>query len=125
MNTNTVQLVESFGSKLDQYIGVIAEKAGVATDYFWPIFVRQQLIEGYSMLILLFAILLITILMFRMGFKNIDSKKDNCKCGIGFGIAAVFSFILLVTVPANGVMSVEKVLNPEYFAVKSITEMVK
>jgi hypothetical protein len=50
MDTNTEQVINQFGNKLDNYIQITASKLGVATDHFWPIFVRQQKIRRFLFL---------------------------------------------------------------------------
>lgn len=138
MDTNTVQLIESFGKKMDGYFSALAAKAGVATDHFYPLFVRQQTIEGIITLIALTIGVVITILMFKMALKNVDNNYDGysrnnhqgeaakfAKTVIGFVLGSVFTLLLIIMIGTDGMTTVGKLLNPEYYAVNSLVQMVK
>ena len=138
MDTNTVQLIESFGKKMDGYFSALAAKAGVATDHFYPLFVRQQSIEGITTLISLTILLVIVVLLFRMALKNVDNKYNGysnnndageamkfAKTLIGFILGAVLTLLLIITIGTDGMTAIGKLLNPEYYAVNSLVQMVK
>ena len=129
MNTNTVQVVEKFGEKLDEYLGALANQAGVAAEHFYPIFVRQQTIEGFVGLVLILLFSIVVFVFLRMGFNNIvNFQNDNAagiKCPLGFIGGVVLTIILLCILLNDGSTVVGKIVNPEYFAVKSLVEMVR
>jgi len=131
MDTNTVHLVEKFGDKMDQYFQALADKAGVATDHFWPIFVKQQYIEGISLLVLLMIGFIACVLLFRMGInhvENFDSRnypKSTPKVLIGFIAGTILSAIVFIGFATEGSATIGKIINPEYYAVQSLVQMVK
>lgn len=130
MDTNTVQLIEKFGSKLDQCFSVLAEKAGVATDYFWPLFVQKQQTEGIITTIVFVLGIILCFSMFRMAYKTTDSLKETdrgeptVKEVLGYGIGSVLCIMLFIEI-SNLIMSIQKIIIPEYFAIQSLIDMIK
>ena len=124
MNENTTQLMEKFGDKLDHHLQALAIQAGIATEHFWPIFVRQQMIEGVTSLFAMVLSALIAFFLFKM-FIN-SSKEDNSpKNVIGFVFGMVLSIMCFGIMINEGANSIGKIFNPEYYAVQSLVEMVK
>ena len=80
VSPTATQLVEKFGDKLDQYITVLASKAGVAADHFYPIFVRQQVITGIFELSLMAIGLISGIGLICLGISNDSEKMKPNKC---------------------------------------------
>lgn len=136
MDTNTVQVIESFGTKLDTYITALASKAGVAADHFYPIFVTQQRIEGITSLACWVILAVITVFVIRFSLKNISLANDKEKSygeqgtaeikSIVSGIAGAGSaLILLISFGSSSTATIGKIINPEYTAVQSLVKMVK
>ena len=133
MDTNTLQIIENIGDKLSGCFNVLAEKAGVAADHFYPIFVRQQMIESVTTLVFISLGLIFTVWLFRMGVGNL--KEANCgsenqnittgKAFVGFSLGAILALVLLMVIGENGTQLFAKILNPEYYAVQSLINMVK
>lgn len=135
MDTNTIQVIETFGTKLDSYLQVLASKAGVATDHFWPIFVHQQLISGTIFCIGYIIMLCLAFFLVRMAVRNIGPASDHdldnsvmctaaTKSFLGFTLGGIFIVVCLVGGPTFS-ESIGKVINPEYFAVQSLVQMVR
>jgi len=133
MDTNTTQVIEAFGNKLDQYLNVLAEKAGVATDHFWPVFIRQQSIEGYMELLSYIIVVVVGIWIIRVFQKNLPLSNERdpivalpafVKCLLA--VAAIFLLSIAFTVKTDDLgNSIGKIINPEYSAVQSLVRMVK
>lgn len=131
MDTNTVQVVTEFGNKLDSYIAVLASKAGVVAEHFYPVLVRQQVIEGWSSVALLLVSLIGCILAFTVVFKSIpkndpdDITPKQVVSSITGGVVGVILF--LITLFETGELStdISKINNPEFHAIKSLIQMVK
>lgn len=128
------QLVEKFGDKLDHYITALASKAGVAADHFWPIFVKQQMIEGiYAGCLwcmgLLIAISALTIAMLNNPYSSDEQAKQHPnalpKTIIGFIVFATLTSICAIAAIDVGQEIISKTFNPEYHAVQSLVNMVK
>jgi hypothetical protein len=147
MDTNTVEVIQSFGTKLDSYLQALASKAGVATEHFWPILVRQQMIEGLVPLVIgaiALSVLLYCIKVFRshIGLANesvsiphyADTPKQQAEQAAAYEklrkanasrfitvvsgfFGAICVFILLSTLWDSKVIA-GKILNQEYHAVQ-------
>lgn len=153
-NTNTAatvsvsptanQLVEKFGDKLDQFITAIANKAGVAADHFYPIFVKQQRIIGITNMSLILIGIVFVVLLARNGFNinkqyELEKAKENPSryCDrygrveypgtaiASFILAAVITVVVVITTMAIGADTIGQIANPEYSAVQSLVSMVK
>ena len=133
MDTNTVQLINSFGDKLDSYISALASKAGVAADHFYPVFVKQQAIEGWCGVLLFVLIAIFCLVFLTMALRNVGpaSSMDEkifvpaiAKTVVGFLVSIVLFCFTLGTGSELGV-NISKIYNPEYSAVQALVKMVK
>ena len=129
MDTNAVQVIETFGNKLDHYINALASKAGVAADHFYPIFVHQQTIEGVFAIVSLIGAGIGAALCFRMAIKNLGAKYSeedkSAKSVLGFILGAVLTLGFVIGFTSVGQQSVSQLINPEYYAVQNLVHMVK
>ena len=134
MDTNTVQIVQEFGNKLDGYIITLSDKLGVAADHFWPVFVKQQTVEGWTTIIGLFLALVGVFLFLKMALKNTEAANATggnnyylatAKCFAGWGVSVVLFTIFLACAVADGKIAISQIINPEYSAVSNLIRMVK
>lgn len=135
MDTNTVQVINAFGEKLDSYLNVLAEKAGVAADHFYPIFVQQQRLEGLTDLV--FFLIMLGVLIFCLvicvkslapSWDNSDEDKQNMaatKLALSGVVVLVLIIRILVFAHQDGGVMVGKIFNPEYAAVQSLVQMTR
>lgn len=130
MDTNTVQVVTEFGNKLDSYVSVLATKAGMAAEHFYPVLIRQQVIEGWSSIILALIGLVGCVLAFSLLSKSLTKDPGDMTpkrifsaiCGAIFGII----LFLITFINIGGLAtSVAKINNPEFYAVRYLVQMVK
>lgn len=129
MDTNTVAVVTDFGNKLDGYIAVLAEKAGVAADHFWPVLVQQQVIEGWGGVGLFGLVIVVLTAAIWLLVKSLPSEgecnpKQFVGCVVGAICGVIFFFLTCAnvsTMPAN----ITKICNPEFHAMQSLVRMVK
>jgi len=120
MDTNTVQVIEDMGNKLDHYINTIASKVGVAADHFYPLFVRQQMISGFLGCFFVVIGIIFIIVFLNLFIKSIKSKEYDNAFGWGWisFISILITSLILCTVAI-------KVFNPEYYAFQDLISMVK
>lgn len=124
MTTNELQVIEKYGDKAINALQSLADKAGQSVDHFYPIFVKQQMIEGsinLSMITFLIVFGMVVLL------RNKDVWTDNevsFKCLVT--ILGAFSFcigaLLMLLAGAN---IISQIINPEFAAVKQIMTMIK
>lgn len=131
MDTNTVAVIEKFGEKMDSFMGTLAEKAGVATDHFWPIFVQQQVISGYTSLGIAFFFVCIAAGLFLLGWV-IRNKEETVFGDHQHGTTVFFTIISIaicvivgIALGVSGPDVVGKILNPEFYAVQSLAQMLR
>lgn len=134
MNTNEIELISE---KISMAFSTLSEKAGVATDYFWPILVRQEFLTGLVSLItwLLFTGGSLYILYRIRREKFIEGSEDPTTSwptkylfiAIVFGIALFFTFCkALISSGDDGMVNwIGRIYNPEYYAFKNIITLIK
>lgn len=136
MDTNTIEIVTVLANKVENGIGIMAEKAGVAVDYFWPLFVKQQMIEGiwtFASFFLLLAFIILLFILGRKGFEMHEVSKGYytellpvswykfiCKfCAI------VFLAFWVLALSFESKTAVSKIFNPEIAAIKEVATLIK
>lgn len=131
MNTNTVEIITEFGDKLDQYLGVLAEKAGVASDHFWPLFVKQQTIEAISSLLMFGIFAIVAFVLIKIGtnafarFSVNNNDGDETLGGVTCASGIILTLFITIHLLFTGPKVIGKLLNPEYYAVQSLVQMVR
>lgn len=126
MDENTQQVITQLGDKLDSYINILAEKLGVAAEYVYPLFVKQQMIEGISTLSLIMLCCITSIICLIFGVKG--GNKKNWGDG-GYVIliftGGIMGIISICALGHNFTDCISQIMNPEYAAIQDIIQMVK
>lgn len=116
--------MENVEQKAIEILDAIAAKLGTGVDHFWPLFVQEQLIQGRIGLLSGLAILLATGFGARFMWLHISKCDDDMDRTLGKFIlclcALVFTSMGCVTL-----LGAEKLINPEYHALKAVLEMVR
>ena len=128
-STNTLEVIQTFGNKINSYIQIAAEKGNQTVEHFWPIIVRQQSIEAWTLIVGFFLIALTCTVLLIKANGNFENKNgDLTKSGI-FGIIAgivlIFDCLVMIINLGNNVNIVSKILNPEYSALQEVIRMIK
>lgn len=110
------------------FLSQLAEGLGTAAEHVYPIFVRQQVVEGASFLLILVIGIVVVCTCANNIFK-IASKDDTSDTeDVILGLSAAIGFISLIAV-VLGIFNVDihlgKIINPEYAAIKEIVGMIK
>lgn len=125
MDKETVQIILASGSAMLKEFAVAAK---TTAEHVYAVLVRQQFVEGISMLVGLavwsVAVFLITHKYIRPWY-NKASKDPYSDAGFAaavFFLATAFGFLLI-----SGFVSVAvgKLLNPEFYAMKFILDSVR
>jgi len=125
MTTNQVQLIEQFGSKIDGYVQVMANKAGVAAEHFWPVFIKQQQVEGIYTLIIIGVIALVGIGLLFYNRKQSFINDDNFPNLRLFTLIGGVILLILALFTTDGKIAITQITNPEYSAIMKVVEMIK
>ena len=115
---------EKIYEKATEYIETLASSLGVAAEHVYGILVRQQVAEGVTTLIMFGVIYLILGIILVVSAKKSDFTYD---CLANY--IAVIAVILMVFAAVIGLLTlggaIMKVMNPEYYAIKEIMDVIK
>ena len=129
MEKETVELINRAGDKIDSVLATLADKLGVATEHFYPVFVKQQYIHGFgSLAITIIAVTLASVLTVKVvrTIKSLEKEgfmpdRYVCLC-IFTGIVCLGAACCVGSFFDSGFA---KILNPEFYALKDIMELIK
>ena len=122
----------------------IASKLGVAVEHLWEVLVRQQHVQGIADLIwagigiIIIAGLCIFVPMFTKYAHRKYVREKEHRCGSPsdeeefFGtcqyavpvIGVILSIFIVVCTMLNLELGIQKLLNPEYFALKELLDTI-
>jgi len=124
MNTETTEItvnsdtITAVSDKVENAITIMADKLGMASDHFYPIIVKQQLISGWTYIGLSVPLFLIATFLIFMGTdKSIDQEDRNWALFIGL----IFYIFFIGVFGSN----IPQILNPEYYALMEIKQFIK
>ena len=125
--TNTLEVIQTFGNKIDSYIQIAAEKGNQTVEHFWPIIVRQQSIEAWVLIMGISLMILVCFVLLKRGIRDFINKETNDVSMSG--VLGIFSGFCLVCCISALVFNfsdiVAKLLNPEYTALQEVIKMIK
>lgn len=132
----------------------VAAKLGVAVEYLWEILVRQKFAEGVTNLIIAGILLVAIVVMCcvtpgivkHYSNKYKELREDRMKNGTGYHgshkissfeeddarrtaqdvpwiVFFIVLFMLVIVIPVT-IGGVQKLINPEYFAIKEIMDAI-
>lgn len=134
MNTNEIELITQ---KISTAFSTLSEKAGVATDYFWPILIKQEFYSGLASLLAWSAFTGISaFILFRIKDKTLLGDKDRCGDRMPtrymFITILLWGFIFAACIEATtgledgGLINwIGRLFNPEYYALRNILTLIK
>jgi len=122
-----IELTDKYGEKVTNAIEQLAAKIGAGVDYFWPLFVKQQAVDGWVSLIVVTGVFLVSLVYLILSRNRWHDTRANDISWYGVvGICAVFVLCISVAVFfVEGVSGVKQIMNPEYYAIKEIMQMIK
>lgn len=110
-----------------EVVMLIAERLGVATDYLWPILLRQARIEGLCGVFYIITGLIINIFIFRYVLRCMkiywratdDKIRENINTTMLWLFLPVF-LIITIAILANVNNILTALLNPEWYVIHNI-----
>lgn len=122
----------NLAEKFEIVFGQLAEKMGQGTEYFWPIFVKQQVVEAISLLGII-GVIFVTLVCCLIGIKRFapaakEERDDWYPASIAMFSCTIVSVILIVAMCinlSNYEVIATGLINPEYAAIKDVVKMVK
>lgn len=107
------------GDNIINLIRQLAEQIGTTTDKVFPWYVKQQVIEGWAFFVTCGLSFVVGVILVALTWKKCDwvySKGLIPFCIIGI----IFSLVALVISFLLGGDFAAKILNPEFYALKSM-----
>lgn len=112
------------GQNTQALIEKLAAQIGVTVDKVWPWLVRQQVVEGWSALAMIAAAVLLGACFLGVAYRLGKTRSDEVFMPFLLIGGTLFLGGLLVLL-MGGSYLVRQILNPEYFALKDLVQMVK
>lgn len=110
-------------SKVESYIGIIAEKFNAIAPEVWEILIKQQHIEFFCWLAHLPIFVLMWILVIFLFKKYFKTEDDGWQTGAVI-CSIIFGIITIIYLGWFGEV-LPRLLNPEYYAIKEILSSIK
>jgi len=108
--------------KVVEVLDTIALKLGVGVDHFWPILVEQQYVEAMRGPSFFIVGVLILIATYVYGNKLKTNITESLPGTAGFIFGSGF---LVVGLLSSVTKSIPQIINPEYYALKEIMDLLK
>lgn len=113
--------MENMGEQINIVLNEIAAKLGVASEYIYPILIRQARIEGVIGLIIMVISVTMFLLVLRKYFKTDFSNDDDgtsrfIMICILIGVTTVMFFIISAYLTST----LTALLNPEWYVFSNI-----
>lgn len=109
------------GSNITSLVERLAQQIGVTADKVFPWYVQQAYLEGVTTLVAIVVSWIVLMALLPFFVKGADWNYPNPKM---FG--AVICFVCLMpatlSIPFGGVESVRQIMNPNYYAMKMLTQ---
>ena len=120
MNTETA--IQTVADKVDLVVTTLATKMGVATDYFYPILVKQQIINGYiNLSFAALSLIAVGFFIFLGHWMHTDNSADEDYVGWAYFGGIVFATMFM----GQSYAGLVSIINPEYYALQEIAHLVK
>jgi hypothetical protein len=122
----TEQQVQQIIDGLGEGITKLSETMGVALPHLWEVLVRQQYVEGIIILLLWIPTLFAAIGIYKLLKIGTSDDFDYAEALLTFVFSAlVFLVIFSVILVGLSTSAIGKLMNPEYYAIKAVVEMVQ
>jgi len=113
------ETISSTVDKVENALGIMAEKLGMASDHFYPILVKQQLIEGWVHMGITIPLFIIGGLLFLIGLGKEHRGDEEGNWAVFIGLI----FYVIASLIFAGYLT--QILNPEYYALMEIKSFIK
>lgn len=106
---------------IDKVLDSLAARFGTTAEHVWTILVKQTFYEGISCFV---ASILCGVLLWFIGKTIKKIHKKDCD-GDLMGVFCVLFIVLVPIMAICGFEAFHRLLNPEYYAMQEIFELIK
>jgi hypothetical protein len=125
MDTNTMNVLNELGGKAETVIKQAADKVGQGVEHFWPIYVKQQMIQGWCQIGIWILMAIICAICWKV-FFHFARKPDRGEVSLSFGVITFFwTCGLMIALLVAGAQTISMVFNPEYSALQEVIKQFK
>jgi ABC-type uncharacterized transport system permease subunit len=114
--------------ELFKRLDIIGERLGVAANHLWAVLVRQGFATGIADAIVAVATLILALVAMKLARKWFGKAETETKLDFLFGcsiVAWIVAGILLIVCFTYTYDAALELVNPEYYALKTILEALK
>ncbi|ALA13110.1 membrane protein [Bacillus phage TsarBomba] len=132
MSDKAVNWLMDRADKLGGFIDELAKQLGVAATHVYEVLVKQQFVDGVSLLVKALIWLVVVAIVWFLVNKLIIKKwemfaDEGIEVLFGFVIAGAIVFTIIVA--WNEIdwitLGIKKLMNPEYYALQDLMDFVK
>lgn len=111
---------------IKQYIDELAQSLGVAAEHVYELLVRQQISDGIVTIIATTLIWVVLATAFYKAVKRDDFYESKVTVTFIIGVASgVGIFFALIIGSFESIAAVKQLINPEYYAIREIMDVIK
>lgn len=130
--SETERLVDKYSGQVKELVSDLAESLKVPVEYVWEVLTKQALVESFTFIIILILgfILMLPFMKFLKKVEDWDyiRDKDNNSLAGEFVfklILGILGFISFIIGLFHIHIIVQGIVNPEYYALNKIFELLK
>jgi hypothetical protein len=105
----------------------VAEKIGEGASFGWEVIIRQQIISGVLDVVIGVLGIFLAYFIYKLVRFFLKKQEENCygDWGLGAWLIAIFGSIPVVIMISCLFIGINKLLNPAYYAIKFLLEVIK
>ena len=125
------ELIDKYADKIEAGLTALAQQLQAPAEHVYELFVRQQVIEGVTILLLLLLGITLIVGCIITGFRNMKRISGVCsECQpaysvIPFAISALLGLVIVISISHKASSGITQILNPEYYAIQEIGRLLK
>jgi hypothetical protein len=111
------------GKNLTSLLERLAQQIGTTADKVFPWYVQQAQLEGATTLIGIVVCVCISLILFAAFFRSADFSDSGFNKYAAMSLLSLgIGFVSLVAIPLEGIDAARKMMNPNYYAMKMLTQ---
>jgi len=109
------------GQNLTELLQRLAEKIGTTTDKIFPWYVKQQVLEGYTSIVIILSLLTASIMIMAYNYKKANWSDSGFNQHSTITLAgSLVAVMIIFALILNGSEYITQILNPNYHALHNL-----